>query len=277
MYDKLILATILFILGQTITWFSSYSQFVWDWAAARPAFFGVVMAIPAALCFISDITERKEIDRAIRLALKEKEILLKEVHHRVKNNLQVISSLMSLQKSFVKDPTLVQVLEESQSRIATMSYIHESLYRHTDFSSISFADYLQRLSANLIHSYSTPDCEVALQSAFEDVYLTLDQAIPSGLIVNELVSNSLKYAFKGRKRGVVFLRVAKLDGRIEIEVRDDGVGLPDDFSLNKNESLGLYLIQALSEQLEAELVVESTKDGRKGSSFLISFEAHNLT
>jgi len=228
-------------------------------------------------CIAYDITERKEIDRAIRLALKEKEILLKEVHHRVKNNLQVISSLMSLQKSFVKDPTLVQVLEESQSRIATMSYIHESLYRHTDFSSISFADYLQRLSTNLIHSYSTPDCEVTLQSAFEDVYLTLDQAIPSGLIVNELVSNSLKYAFKGRKKGVVFLRVAKLDGRIEIEVRDDGVGLPDDFRLNKNESLGLYLIQALSEQLEAELVVESTKDGRKGSSFLISFEAHNLT
>jgi len=228
-------------------------------------------------CIAYDITERKEIDRAIRLALKEKEILLKEVHHRVKNNLQVISSLMSLQKSFVKDPTLVQVLEESQSRIATMSYIHESLYRHTDFSSISFADYLQRLSTNLIHSYSTPDCEVTLQSAFEDVYLTLDQAIPSGLIVNELVSNSLKYAFKGRKKGVVFLRVAKLDGRIEIEVRDDGVGLPDDFSLNKNESLGLYLIQALSEQLEAELIVESTKDGRKGSSFLISFEAHNLT
>ena len=129
-------------------------------------------------CIAYDITERKEIDRAIRLALKEKEILLKEVHHRVKNNLQVISSLMSLQKSFVKDPTLVQVLEESQSRIATMSYIHESLYRHTDFSSISFADYLQRLSTNLIHSYSTPDCEVTLQSAFEDVYLTLDQAIP---------------------------------------------------------------------------------------------------
>jgi len=228
-------------------------------------------------CIAYDITERKEIDRAIRLALKEKEVLLKEVHHRVKNNLQVISSLMSLQRSFVKDPTLVQVLEESQSRIATMSYIHESLYRHTDFSSISFADYLKRLSTNLIHSYSTPDCEVALQSAFEDVYLTLDQAIPSGLIVNELVSNALKYAFKGRKKGVVFLRVAKLDGRIEIEVRDDGVGLPEDFSLNKNESLGLYLIQALSEQLEAKLVVESTKDGRKGSSFLISFEAHNLT
>ena len=115
----------------------------------------------------------------------------------MKNNLQVISSLMSLQKSFIKDPVLIQALEESQSRIATMSYIHESLYRHTDFSSISFAEYLQRLSANLIHSYSTPDCEVTLQSSFEDVYLTLDQAIPCGLIVNELVSNALKYAFKG--------------------------------------------------------------------------------
>jgi PAS domain S-box-containing protein len=228
-------------------------------------------------CIAYDITERKQIDKAIRLALKEKEILLQEVHHRVKNNLQVISSLMSLQKSFLKDPTLIQVLEESQSRIATMSYIHESLYRHTDFSSISFAEYLQRLSTNLIHSYSTPDCDVTLQSSFEDVYLTLDQAIPSGLIVNELVSNALKYAFKGREKGVVLLRVAKKDNMIEIEVRDDGVGLPEDLNLKKNKSLGLYLIQALVEQLEAELVVESTKEGRKGSSFLISFEAQDLT
>jgi two-component sensor histidine kinase len=118
---------------------------------------------------------------------------------------------------------------------------------------------------------------VTLQSSFEDVYLTLDQAIPSGLIVNELVSNALKYAFKGREKGVVFLGVAKNKGVIEIEVRDDGVGLPKGFSLKKNESLGLYLIQALVEQLEAELVVESLKEGRKGSSFLISFEAQNLT
>lgn len=227
-------------------------------------------------CIAYDISERKEIDKAIRLALKEKEILLQEVHHRVKNNLQVISSLMSLQKSFVKDPTLIQVLDESQSRIATMSYIHESLYRHTDFSSISFSEYLQRLSTNLIHSYSTPDCEVILQTAFEDVFLTLDQAIPSGLIVNELVSNALKYAFEGMKTGTVLLRVAKIDGRIEIEVSDNGVGLPDGFDLNKQESLGLYLIQALTEQLDAELKIESIKEGRKGSSFLISFEAQNL-
>ena len=111
-------------------------------------------------CITYDITDRKEADKKIRLALKEKEILLQEVHHRVKNNLQVISSLMNLQRSFVSDPQLVQVLEESQSRISTMSYIHESLYRNSDFSSISFADYLDRLSKNSVNTYSTPGCKV---------------------------------------------------------------------------------------------------------------------
>ena len=227
-------------------------------------------------CIAYDITDRKAIDERILLALKEKEILLKEVHHRVKNNLQVISSLMSLQKSFIDDPKLIQILDENQSRIATMSYIHESLYRHTDFSSISFAEYLERLSTNLINSYSTPDCDVKLKTLLDDVFLTLDQAIPSGLIVNELVSNALKYAFKGKKEGAIVLRVAKVSDKIEIELSDNGVGLPKNFELNKGDSLGMYLIQALAEQLNAELVVKSTEQGIKGSSFLIRFEAQGL-
>ena len=227
-------------------------------------------------CIAYDISDRKVTDERIRLALKEKEVLLKEVHHRVKNNLQVISSLMSLQKSFVNDPKLIQILDESQSRIATMSYIHESLYRHTDFSSISFAEYLERLSTNLINSYSTPDCDVKLNTLLEDVFLTLDQAIPSGLIVNELVSNALKYAFKGKKEGTIVLRVAKVSDKIEIELSDNGVGLPENFELNKGDTLGLYLIQALAEQLNAELIVKSTKQGMEGSSFLIRFEAQGL-
>lgn len=227
-------------------------------------------------CIAYDISERKAIDERIRLALKEKEILLKEVHHRVKNNLQVISSIMSLQKSFVDDPKLTHILEESQSRIATMSYIHESLYRNTDVSSISFAEYLERLSTNLINSYSTPDCDVKLNTSLEDVFLTLDQAIPSGLIVNELVSNALKYAFIGKKEGTIVLRAVKVLGKIEIEVSDNGAGLPENFELNKGDSLGLYLIQALAEQLNAELVVKSTKQGGVGSSFLIRFEAQVL-
>ena len=227
-------------------------------------------------CIAYDISERKVIDERIRLALKEKEILLKEVHHRVKNNLQVISSLMSLQKSFVDDPKLIHILEESQTRIATMSYIHESLYRNTDFSSISFAEYLERLSVNLINSYSTPDCDVKLTTSLEDVFLTLDQAIPSGLIVNELVSNALKYAFIGRKEGTIILRAAMVSCKIEIEVSDNGMGLPENFELNKGDSLGLYLIQALAEQLNAELVVKSTEQGVVGSSFLIRFDAQGL-
>ena len=121
-----------------------------------------------------------EADKKIRLALKEKEVLLQEAHHRVKNNLQVISSLMNLQRSFVSDPSLVQVLEESQSRISTMSYIHESLYRNTDFSSISFAEYLDRLSINLVNSYSTPECKVNYKPTLDEVRLPLDQAIPCG-------------------------------------------------------------------------------------------------
>ncbi len=227
-------------------------------------------------CIAYDISDRKAIEERILLALKEKEILLKEVHHRVKNNLQVISSLMSLQKSFIDDPKLIQILDENQSRIATMSYIHESLYRHTDFSSISFAEYLERLSTNLINSYSTPDCDVKLTTLLEDVFLTLDQAIPSGLIVNELVSNALKYAFKGKKEGTIVLRVAKVSDKIEIELSDNGAGLPENFELNKGDSLGMYLIQALVEQLNAELVVKSTEQGMEGSSFLIRFEAQGL-
>ena len=223
-------------------------------------------------CIAYDITERKEIDRAIRSALKEKEVLLQEVHHRVKNNLQVISSMLNLQKSFVKDPETLNLLEESTNRIATMSYIHESLYRNTDFANISFAEYLQRLSANLIQSYSRSDCEVVLQTVFDEVFLSLEQAIPCGLITNELVSNSLKYAFPDRAQGTITLRIQHVEGgAVELEVSDDGVGLPPGMDFAKNDSLGVYLVQALTEQIDGELVVTSVDQGRKGCSFLVRF------
>ena len=223
-------------------------------------------------CIAYDITERKEIDRAIRSALKEKEVLLQEVHHRVKNNLQVISSMLNLQKSFVNDPETLNLLEESTNRIATMSFIHESLYRNTDFANISFAEYLQRLSANLIQSYSRNDCEVVLQTVFDEVYLSLEQAIPCGLITNELVSNSLKYAFPDRPQGTITLRIQHIEGGgVELEVSDDGVGLPPGMDFAKNDSLGVYLVQALTEQIDGELVVTSVDQGRKGCSFLVRF------
>lgn len=222
-------------------------------------------------CVAYDITERKEIDVAIRNALKEKEVLLQEVHHRVKNNLQVISSMLNLQRRFIKDPGLLQVLDESQNRIATMSFIHESLYKNTDVSSIGFSEYLMRLAQNLIASYARKDCRVELNPVLDDVYLNLDQAIPLGLIVNELVSNALKYAFVGRDTGVIILRVQMLmNGLLEIEVRDNGVGLQEGFDFTKNDSLGVYLVQALTDQIDGTLRV-ANNENEPGCSFLVSF------
>ena len=227
-------------------------------------------------CIAYDITDRKEIDQQIRSALKEKEILLQEVHHRVKNNLQVISSMLNLQRRFVTDPMLLQVLDESTNRIATMSYIHESLYQSTDFSSIGFSEYLQRLTSNLMSSYAQQTAQVELDPKLIDLHLSLEQAIPCGLIVNELVSNSMKYAFQGLKHGVLTLRVEQVGDFVEIEVADDGVGLPEDFNFDTNDSLGVYLIQALTEQIQAELIVRSSSlEGAgkipRGTSFMIKF------
>jgi PAS domain S-box-containing protein len=220
-------------------------------------------------CIAYDITARKEVDQQVLDALKEKEILLQEVHHRVKNNLQVISSMLNLQKRFVDDRGLLHVLEEAQNRISTMSYIHESLYRNTDFSRISFAQYLKQVTANLLSSYARKETVITLNEKLGDVTLSLKQAIPCGLIVNELVSNALKHAFVGRSEGVLRLVVETEEDKIHIEISDDGVGLPDDFNFETHDSLGAYLVQALTDQLDGELTVQSEKG--KGSRFLVSF------
>lgn len=220
-----------------------------------------------------DITERKRIDRAIRSALKEKEILLQEVHHRVKNNLQIINSILSLQKNFVEDPTAITGLEEIQNRVSTMSIIHETLYQNTDVSNIGFSAYLTRIAGNIIQSYRSSTI-VELVTELEDIQAPLDQAIPCGLILNEWVSNAMKYAFEGREKGTITVALRRLEPEdkpeeeeIQIEVRDNGIGLPEGFDWSGRDSLGLYLVQALSEQLDGELLAESDE----GTRFLVSF------
>ncbi|MAC18054.1 MAG: hypothetical protein CMC97_07160 [Flavobacteriales bacterium] len=220
-----------------------------------------------------DITDRKRIDRAIRSALKEKEILLQEVHHRVKNNLQIINSILNLQKKFVKDENAITGLEEIQNRVSTMSIIHETLYQNTDVSNIGFPSYLTRIAGNIIQGYQS-ETQVELVTELEDIQAPLDQAIPCGLIMNEWVSNAMKYAFMGREKGTITVALRCMlsedhpdEEEIQIEVRDDGVGLPDGFDWGGRDSLGLYLVQALSEQLDAELSAES--DG--GTRFLVKF------
>lgn len=224
-------------------------------------------------CMAHEITDKKIIERQIRESLKEKEILLQEVHHRVKNNLQVISSILNLQSSYVRDPNTLNILRESQNRIKSMSFIHESLYQTTDFSSIDFTDYILSLSKNLVHSYSVNTSLVELETCFEKVYLNLDQAIPCGLIVNELVSNALKYAFPDNQKGVLSMEIKENDNKIELNIRDNGVGMPENFDFDKNDSLGLQLVFTLVEQLDGEVRFNSKPN--KGTEYLITFDKLN--
>jgi PAS domain S-box-containing protein len=219
-------------------------------------------------CVAYDITERKEIDRRIRDALKEKEILLQEVHHRVKNNLQVISSILNLQSGYVTDNATLEILRESQQRIKSMSIIHETLYRTSDFSRINFTDYIKSLINNLIHSYRTGDLQLELQEQIEEVNMNIDQAIPCGLIVNELVSNALKYAYAGRKSGKLKISLKEKKNKVALEVQDNGVGLPDSFRKEKTDSLGIQLVYTLTEQLDGTIEAQS----KKGTRFLLTFD-----
>lgn len=240
----------------------------WILTFLNPVFMGAEME--EISCLMYDNTERKEIDTRVRESLKEKEVLLQEVHHRVKNNLQVISSMLSLQSSFVKDPGTLEILAESQQRIKSMSFVHETLYRTADFSSIDFREYLRALSANLIHSYTRSGVRVELVSEIEQINMPIDQAIPCGLIVNELMSNALKYAFKESGGGIILLSLKDEGGKCCLKVKDNGSGLPSTFRYENHESLGIQLVYTLCEQLDAKIEIDSK--AKKGTEFRIIFE-----
>ena len=214
-----------------------------------------------------DSSEKKKASINIIESLKEKEVLLKEIHHRVKNNLQVISSILNLQSSFVTDEHTLEILQESRNRIRSMAIIHENLYRTEDFSSINFSNYLENLTTNLIASYRINE-EIELKTNLNNVDLVLDQAIPCGLLVNELITNALKYAWKNGEKGVISINLFEEAGKVNLEVFDDGVGLPLDYSQIKTETLGLQLVETLIEQLDGEIKVEN----ENGTKYFIKFE-----
>jgi PAS domain S-box-containing protein len=217
-----------------------------------------------------DITLKKETEKETIESLHEKEVLLKEIHHRVKNNLQVISSILNLQSSFVSDEGTLGILQESRNRIRSMAIIHENLYRTTNFSSIDFAGYLKNLAMNLSALYHQDDYNVTIVYDLQEVNISLDQAVPSGLIMNELITNSLKYAFVNRenKKNKILISMKESEGIISMEVKDNGIGLPDNFEIGKTDTLGLQLVVTLSEQLDASLTYKS----ENGTDFLVSFE-----
>lgn len=219
-----------------------------------------------------NITETIEHEAKLVESVKEKEVLLKEVHHRVKNNLQVINSILNLQSSYVSDPKTLEIINESQNRIRSMSYIHESLYQTKDFSSINFADYITNLVQNLVHSYQLYHNKISLDLDIQPVKLALDQAIPCGLILNELISNALKYAYPAAKKGKIAIHVREENSKIFMQVQDFGIGLPAGFNVENSESLGLSLVYTLVDQLDGELILKT--DG--GTEFLITFDKQNF-
>jgi PAS domain S-box-containing protein len=218
---------------------------------------------------LRDITEKKITNNELVQSLKEKEVLLKEVHHRVKNNLQVISSILNLQSTYINDEKTLSILRESQNRVKSMSFIHESLYRTKDFNSIDFSEYIERLSKNMVYSYQYSKNRILLKLDIDKVFLSLDISIPCGLIINELLSNALKYAFPENKKGKILISVKEAKkARIEIKVEDNGVGFPKDIDIKKGESLGMLLVNTLVEQIDGNIKVRS----KEGTKYLITFD-----
>ena len=211
----------------------------------------------------ADITERKEAEDQLRLSLQEKEVLLKEIHHRVKNNMQVISSLLDLQSAQITDPLVRAPFLDSQNRIKSMALIHERLYQSPDLARIDFTNYLQLLVPRLFDSYQTTDQQVSLKIQAEEVSLEVSQAIPCGLIINELVANALKHAFPKGRQGELCLRLEKSpDDEILLVVEDNGVGLPEGVDLGHSSTLGLQLVQVLTRQLKGSVAVHRSAGTR---------------
>jgi PAS domain S-box-containing protein len=216
---------------------------------------------------IRDVTKRKREELRLQESLRVKEVLLKEIHHRVKNNLQVVSSLLNLQSTAIEDPRSQRIFTDCQTQVQAMALVHEQLYRSDNLQSIDMDTFIASLVAYLFHVYDVDQNRIKSVISAAAVSLVIDQAIPVALIVNELVSNSLKHGLS-ESDGVVTVSLHSLEnGRLELEVRDSGKGLPADFRIDSSETLGFQLVQALASQIGGAL--SWTSDD--GASFVLSF------
>ncbi len=215
-----------------------------------------------------DITELKDAENRIKASLKDKEVLLKEVHHRVKNNMQIISSLLNLQINYLNDEDAVDVLKESQNRVRSMAMIHEKLYLSKDLTQINFLDYIQSLVSNLFHSYNIKEDQIKPILEIKDINLNIETAIPCGLIINELISNCLKYAFPNQMKGEIIITLKSIEDKFELIIGDNGIGLPENINLNEIETLGILLVKSLTEQIDGKISIYR----KHGTQFKIIFK-----
>ncbi|MEG4326772.1 PAS domain S-box protein [Microcoleus sp. herbarium5] len=220
----------------------------------------------------AELSDRKQAEANLKNSLKEKEILLKEIHHRVKNNLCVVASLLELQSNTVADPQVSKMLEESQNRLYSMALIHEKLYRSTNLAQINFGEYLEDLVSNLFHSYNISNNQIQLQVLAEPISLNLETATPCGLIANELVSNTLKHAFPDGTTGTVSVECYQTgDQEINLLVKDNGIGFPQNLDFRKTHSMGFQVVCTLTEQLEGTIEISR----EFGTSFHLKFNELN--
>jgi two-component sensor histidine kinase len=234
---------------------------------------------PAVLLVLTDISDRKKAEEQLKRfsedleqkvaertkklsdSLAERELLLREIHHRVKNNLQIIISLLSLQSRTLHDPDVIAALKESTQRIRAMSMVHEKLYIGKDFSHIELRNYVTSLANSVVANYQLSPGKVKLEITGKDIMLDINTAIPLGLVVNELVSNALKHAFPGERRGTIRIGVLMEGNSLEVTVTDDGVGAPESLDWQNTSSLGLRLVKSLVEQLEGTIEREPAVTG----------------
>ncbi|MDG4595663.1 MAG: PAS domain S-box protein [Candidatus Contendobacter sp.] len=218
---------------------------------------------------ISDITEHKLLEEQIKTSLREKEALLKEIHHRVKNNLQLISSLLDLQAGYVEDQSVRNQLRESRNRVKSMALIHERLYQIPNLAQINLADYAHDLVTHLIHAYATPERAITARVAVPtgEPVLGVESAVPCGLIINELVTNALKHAFATRRAGEIVISLGVADGQRTLRVRDDGIGFPPTVDFRHTPSLGLAIVMTLVKQLKGSIELRT----EAGTEFVVAF------
>ncbi len=221
-----------------------------------------------SLVSLQDITERIIAENNLKNSVKDKDILMREIHHRVKNNLQIISSLLNLQSQYIKDKYALDIFSDSQNRVRSMAIIHEKLYKSESMSKIDFGDYISDLADSLFYNHNVNKSRIKLNKNMDKIYFNVDTAIPCGLIINELITNCLKHAFPNDINGEVSIDLLKIEDKYVLSVNDSGVGFPENIDYKNTESLGLQLVTNLVNQIDGTIELDNVD----GSSFRIIFK-----
>jgi len=223
--------------------------------------------VSSVLCVSHDITDRKVMENQIASSLREKEFLLKEIHHRVKNNLQVISSLLSMQADKATDPKVIDSLTDSQNRVKSIALVHEKLYQSKSLDQIEYGDYLTKIVNHLFDTYNINQSRITCTIHAENIFVDINQAVPCSLIINEMLTNSLKYAFPDGGKGGIMIDFTKDAKNYMLTYHDTGIGIPEEVTFERSESLGMKLIYGLTQQLNGTAILKR----EEGTTFIVTF------